>query len=194
MAKVICPKCNEVQLTEEEIGLGSKRLCFWCACEQIDLYNKSMGENQEYPDPLFFGRPKTSVPGKRPDTRYADLNPHSMSASHKNGDATVGFQDDDAMPPFSPEAKAILKNFDFDPDRPPPITVIEVHGGEGTKLRLEMTAPIPVDWVEALRKMLDQELFSIVKMLTFGPKHPGILKMIQNQQQGPQQPQYPGEE
>ncbi len=177
----VCPNCAEVELTKEEQTLLKGKLCYWCYLDMIKQKNLAYDTQEAPKPPEMFGRTEKEVKMGR---KGADSLQYGSSAQRY----TDGFQDNPDLPPFSPEARALLKgSFNFDPSNPPIVTVIQAKGEEGTSLRLEITAPVSEGWREAIEQILDQELQSIVKMLMYGPKHPNMLKNLnQKLNPGPQ--------
>ncbi len=176
--KKICTVCKDVELTDEEAA-QPKTLCYWCLVDLHVQAAKIMGTDLSMislPNPALYGRTVEEVDGGRPSEEERET-----TAKHtpvNKPDNRAGFIPNPKLPDFTPEAKKLLKSLDFDPDNPPPLTVIEARGLEGVVLRLEITAKMKPEWVDAFQKILERDLESYVRALAFGTKHKAVLADI----------------
>lgn len=186
----ICTQCRQVPMTAEEMKLDPPR-CFWCQKDFVELANKTMSgltnEQLPLPIPKEYGRTIQEVAGDRP-TQNNENNEYSESKSELQASfKEKGFQKSDNLPDFSPRAKKILQEVGgLNTDKPQIISEITAWGNDGTRLVLELTAPIPQEWRKGMQKVMEMELEAIIRLLTYGIKHDSILSQILNMRGGPQ--------
>lgn len=146
--KVLCTVCKTVELTKEEM---LHKRCYWCTKQLAD----SIGEGAKV-KPEAFGR------------TAQERDSVTQSTTSKTSDSD-----------FSPSAKEFLKKeFKMDVDKPQVVTIIEAHGLQGTRLTLELTAPLDEQWYRELKKQLGIDLAGYIQLVTLGVKHQSIIERI----------------
>lgn len=176
--KKICIVCKDVELTDEEAS-QPKKVCYWCMIDLHSKMTKLLGDSgpvMAMPHPELYGRTVEEIEEGRPSE--LGIQEAAKITPINKPDSRAGFINDPKLPDFTPEAKKLLKSLEFDPDNPPPLTVIEARGLEGTVLRFEITAKMRPEWIEAFQKILERDLESYVRALALGTKHKAVLADI----------------
>lgn len=183
----ICPQCTEVELTPLEEAKLKGKMCYWCYVDYINMRNSARDTQDKPHPPEDFGRTLAEFKaGRSPQT--GKLGYESTTAMYSDGTLV----DTSGAPPFSPDARQLLKETcGFDPGKLPVVTVIEAPGDFGTSLTLRLTAPVSPEWKAAIEQVLDQELQGILRMLMYGPKHPKMLSDLTSRL-NPGPPQFGG--
>ncbi len=187
MSQKICTVCKDIELTDGEISKYGDR-CHYCMTKIAKQTAKALGMEFDMPDPTEVGRPRDFMDQPKPSLLVDEEERKNKLVPRP--DARAGFINNPNLPDFTTEAKNLLKKeFAFDVDNPPPFTVVEARGQEGTVLRLEITANVPTEWLPSLQEILNRDLAQIVRALSFGTKHHTVLedltKYLNSQDNGP---------